>query len=88
MRKAAIILLTAAGVALLAADLSFEVATVRLNTSGSHARSLGYPPNRFVATNMPLRFRRTDATTWSASPRHTLASALRLAAIQKYERRR
>jgi hypothetical protein len=30
MRQAAIILLTAAGVALLAADLSFEVATVRL----------------------------------------------------------
>lgn len=66
-----IIFLIAAGAALLAtgeqsrqtqpgvislSGPAFEVATVRPNKSGSRARSIGYPPNRFVATNMPLRW--------------------------------
>jgi len=67
----AIVLLTAAGAALLTTGEerrqapqrasapfppAFEVATIKPNRSGSRGRSLGYPPNRFVAVNMPLRF--------------------------------
>ena len=55
MRALALLLVVAAAV-LLAADPAFEVASVKRNTSGSRARSLGYPPDRFEATNMPLRF--------------------------------
>ena len=66
LRAIAIVLLTVGGAALLAAaeassqaassSSAFEVATIGANTSGSRARSLGYPPNRFVATNMPLKW--------------------------------
>ncbi len=35
---------------------AFDVATVKPNTSGTRQRSLSYPPGRFVALNMPLRF--------------------------------
>lgn len=41
--------------ALAFSEPTFEVASVKPNTSGSRGRSLGYPPNRFVATNVPLR---------------------------------
>jgi uncharacterized protein (TIGR03435 family) len=59
MLRSAMILVAISGVALVAQNvappLTFEVASVRLNTSGSAQQSMGWPKGSFSATNMPLR---------------------------------